>query len=144
MRSIHTDLKHTSPCKSRKWLFFLMLMLLSSLLVFSSCHEEPTGPGDTPAPGKWEVDPGQTGNFLLAAVEAGDSVMGKIEVWASNMEADHASGKVSFDAVIVNKTNRALHAPIYFVITSIVPPSVAAANPDGHTPQGHPYYSPLP
>ncbi len=132
---------NTPHPKKRIVLFFVLLLLAASLVVFMSCKNEPTAvpTDDGNNTGKSNVDPGNSGEFLLAAVE-GDIVLGRIEIWASNLTTDPDSGTVSFDAVIVNATEAPIYPPIKFVITSLSPPRVTVVNPSGYDEMGKPYF----
>jgi hypothetical protein len=118
----------------------LLVPLVLALLV--SCSQEPSGvnaPGENNT-GKSDIVPGSSGEFLLASVEGGDFAAGRVEIWAYNLTTDPDSGIVAFDAVVSNATDMSIYPPIKFVITSISPPSVTVANPDGFDGTGHPYF----
>jgi hypothetical protein len=113
----------------RKKDHFKFIVIAGLLLVLSSCGSSPTDPpvsGDTRATG--HIDPAQTGRFLLGTVETTYSSV-PVEVWAQNLIVESDS-IVSFDAVIINRCNCPIAAPLHFVIISIVPDVVQVENAD--------------
>lgn len=115
--------------------------LLSSLIVLGlvalvpSCSDSPTeAPVSTHTQATGHIDPNQPGGVLLGTVPA--SVPSRmVEVWAQNLTVE-SDEIVSFDAVIVNKCNCPIEAPIHFIITSLSPDVVQVENADMDGPDG--------
>jgi hypothetical protein len=128
--------------KKRIILSCFLFVLALSFVVFMSCKNEPTTVqvNDGTNTGTGNIDPGTSGEFLLAAADGGDIVLGKLELWAYNLTTDPDSGTVSFDAILVNSTEAPIYPPIRFVITSLSPPSVTVVNPSGYDGMGHPFF----
>lgn len=115
--------------------YLISLIIVGLLLVLPSCSDDPTrtpASADTHATGY--IDPSQTGGFLLGTVATGLS-SAQVEVWAYNLTVE-SDEIVSFDAVIKNMCRCPIEAPIYFVITSVVPDVVQVENADMEGPDG--------
>jgi hypothetical protein len=116
----------------------LLVLLLFGFLF--SCSDDPTVVDDPTDPtGTGTIDPQNGQDVLLSTVLLGDPYRGGIEVWARNLYAPSDS-IVTFDLVLVNKTNRDIFPPLHFVITQIRPNVVTVLNPDGFTPDRHPFF----
>lgn len=124
--------------------YLIMIALLVSAAVVFSCSQQPTTidgePGGGGLSGKGEIDPGAGGSILLGAVSDPAFAEGYIEVWAMDVAYDSASGIASFDVVLVNQTEYEITAPVYFVITEIIPRNIAVMEFDGTTGDGFPFY----
>lgn len=123
-------------------LIILSLLLVLCLALVPACNDDPSGvqSGDTDNSGNINVDPGTTGEFLIASVDAGDHTFGRIEVWGTNLTSNPDSGTVSFDAILVNATGSPVYPPVKFVVTSITPRDVTVLNPSGYDGAGDPYF----
>jgi hypothetical protein len=117
-------------------------MILALALVFS-CSEQPTGIDNKPGggfSGNGTIDPGASGSFLLGSVSDSVVAPGRIEVWAMNVAFDSSTGMVTFDVQLWNRTQRDIHPPIHFVITSILPSDIAVVDFDGVSGDSLPFY----
>ena len=118
-----------------------VLLVLTLALVFS-CSDQPTTvkPEHTGVlSGSGNVNPGTGGSFLLGSVADTVATPGYIEVWAMNVAFDSATGIVSFDVQLLNKTHRNIAPPIHFVITDIIPWDVTLVGFDGVARDGKPF-----
>jgi len=119
-------------------------LIFAVLMVFAfSCGEKPaesTLDKETPFNGSGSIDPGTGGSFLLGSVPDSGAASGRIEVWAMNVAFDDTTGIVSFDARLLNSTQRVITAPIRFVITSVRPADIAVVDFDGVTADQRPFY----
>lgn len=114
-------------------LFFLLPLIYS-------CSDDSTRPAaQSLMEGSGDIDPETGGDFLLSTVDMGPGFGGNAEVWAYDLSVESDS-VIGFDLSIRNGTGRDIPPPLLFVITSIVPGSVACANPDGHTPDLEPFF----
>lgn len=126
--------------------YFAIPILLILVLAFAfSCSEDPAGvqgtTGDTGSlTGSGDVDPGESGSFLLGTVEDSTLSPGRIEVWANNVVFDESTGICSIDVHLLNAMRTPIPAPIHFVIVSISPPNIAVVDFDGTTPRNFPFY----
>ncbi len=125
-------------------LLFSALCVLLLVLAFS-CGESPTTVDDKSGggggmSGSGDIDPGATGSFLLGSVTDSLFAPGYIEIWASNVMFDSATGMVTFDISLTNFTEWPIPPAIHFVITSINPPNIAILDFDGETRDGLPFY----
>jgi hypothetical protein len=125
-------------------IIFTVLSVLLLALVFS-CGEPPTGVKDKPGngggmSGSGEIDPGATGSFLLGTVSDSLFAAGYVEVWASNVAFDSATGMVTFDITLKNSTEWPIEPAVHFVITSINPSNIAVVDFDGESSDGFPFY----
>ncbi len=123
-------------------LLFSTLCVLLLVLAFS-CGKMPTTVVDKPGggmSGSGNIDPGATGSFLLGSVTDSLFAPGYIEVWASNVMFDSATGMVTFDISLTNFTDWPIPPAIHFVITSINPPNIAILDFDGESWDGFPFY----
>jgi hypothetical protein len=122
----------------------LCLIGITALLLFGflfSCSESPTDQNidSDVMTGSGDIDPNANGDILLSDVDLGPDFPGRLEVWAVDLETEGDS-VVSFDLVLVNKTEFDLYPPIHFVITKIVPNSVSVLNPDGYVRDRLPFF----
>jgi hypothetical protein len=130
----------------RRRRFFISALIIVLLFVLAvSCSEHPTGvldqTGNTGGfTGEGTVDPGAGDKFLLGIVEDTTFAPGYIEVWAMNVAYDGGTGNICFDVQLGNYTELPIPAPIHFVVTSILPGDISAAEFDGTTGDGFPYY----
>ncbi|MGD1048021.1 MAG: SdrD B-like domain-containing protein, partial [Candidatus Krumholzibacteriaceae bacterium] len=118
------------------------ILLVLTLAVVFSCSDQPTAvkPEHTSVlSGNGTVNPGTGGSFLLGSVADTVAAPGYIEVWAMNVAFDSATGIVSFDVQLWNKTQRNIAPPIHFVITDIIPADIALVGFDGVAPDGKPF-----
>lgn len=118
-----------------------VLLILTLALVFS-CSDQPTAvkpEHNSTLSGSGNVNPGASGSFLLGSVPDTVATPGHIEVWAMNVVFDSATGIVSFDVQLLNKTHRNIAPPIRFVITDIIPMDIALVGFDGVAPDGKPF-----
>ncbi|HVO76941.1 MAG TPA: SdrD B-like domain-containing protein [Candidatus Bathyarchaeia archaeon] len=124
------------------FVYLPVLLALIAALVFS-CSDQPTNVKlDSKSgglSGSGTVNPGASGSFLLGSVVDTVAAPGHIEVWAKHVSFDSASGMVSFDVQLLNKTQRPIAAPIHFVITDIIPDDIALVGFDGVAPDGKPF-----
>jgi hypothetical protein len=122
---------------------FIFILVALTLSVALSCCDSPTAPGptaDNGLGGSGAIDPGASGSFLLGEVSDTSIGPGTLEIWAMNVAFDDTAGLVTFDAQILNRTQRTITPPIHFVITSITPHDVTVADFDGVSPDGFPFY----
>ncbi len=116
----------------------IALLLLGFLF---SCSEDPTDPirdADTMT-GEGQIDPQANRDFLLSNVDLGPEFGRGLEVWALDLTIESDS-VVSFDLVLINKTDFELFPPIHFIITKIVPNTVSVLNPDGYDRDQLPFF----
>lgn len=125
----------------RKPLFSVRAILVLSFLItmgaLASCSDD--GPaGTTGSPdltGKGEVDPHGDANFFLGSTSIDGVADGRIDVWAYNLtvssdstDSGSAGTVVAFDVVLINRSRTAVHPPVTFFITQLIPSSVTVLN----------------
>ena len=118
------------------------ILLVLALAIAFSCSDQPTAvkpEHNSGLSGSGTVDPRASGSFLLGSVADTFAAPGYIQVWATNVSFDTATGIVSFDVQLLNKTHRNIAPPIHFVITDIVPSDIALVGFDGVAPDGKPF-----
>ena len=134
---------HDQRCSSLFGVFLAILLALMLLSVFA-CDRQPTGLGEIPGEGDLagigEIDLGAGGSFLLGTVTDTTLAPGYLEIWAMDVAYDTQTGIVSFDVQLGNQTRRNIPPPIQFVITEIMPPSIAVLEFDGTSWDGFPFY----
>lgn len=114
---------------------YLSSLIIIALLLLPACSTSPTDTTvstNTQATG--QIDPDATGGVLLGTVATGLS-SAQVEVWAQNLTIE-SDAIVSFDAVIVNQCRCPIEAPIYFVITDLIPDVMQVENADMDGPDG--------
>jgi hypothetical protein len=120
-----------------------ILLVLFLALAFS-CSEQPTAVDQEINQGGYsgtgKIDPASSGSFLLGSVPDSAVASGYIEVWAMNVAYDSASGIVSFDVKLLNRTRRNIAPPIHFVVTDIIPRDIAVLEFDGVSADGFPLF----
>jgi hypothetical protein len=127
----------------RKPLFSIRAIFALSILItlggLASCSDD--GPaGTTGSPdltGKGEVDPHGDANFFLGSTSIDGVPDGRIDVWAYNLtihadstDSGGAGTVVAFDVVLINRSRIAVHPPVLFLITQLIPSGVTVLNSD--------------
>jgi len=91
------------------------------------------------------------GSLFLVAVCSGAAVPGQAQTLQTDVTSkvalnrytmfyDRATGTSSWASSLTNQSRDSLPAPIMVVVESISPAGLRAANPDGYTPEGKPYF----
>ncbi|UCG50891.1 MAG: hypothetical protein JSW58_11910 [Candidatus Latescibacterota bacterium] len=116
------------------------ILTLSLIGFLFSCSDSPTTVENPPEmTGTGTIDPQGDKDVLLSTVTLGDPYRGRVEVWAFDLtiEPDQV---VSFDLVLVNKTDRDIFPPVHFVITAVTPNTIEVLNPDGYSYHRNPFF----
>jgi len=94
---------------------------------FTSCSEDtPTSPANTDV-GSTVIDPAAGGDVFLGSTTLSNKPGVRVGVWGENLTID-SDTEVSFDLVIVNKSDHPFHAQATFEIFDLEPEGVEALN----------------
>jgi len=92
-------------------------------------RETPTAAGDHPP----TVDPSGPRDFYIASVPLEDAPEVRVDAWGQNLAVE-SDTVVSFDLVIVNRSDRTIYPPAQVELIDIAPDVVTVLNPDSHGP----------
>jgi hypothetical protein len=83
--------------------------------------------GDTDLPEEGQIDPHGEADFLIGSTTVDGTT--DIEVWCHNLTIVSET-VVSFDLVLVNRSNEAIHPPVFFYIAETNPQTARVLAPD--------------
>lgn len=104
------------------------LPLALILLVFAACASDPSAPGDT---GRAQVDPDQTGTFVLKSLETGPPErLVRIDLLGSDVQTDSRTGRVWLDVAVANRSNLPVRPRLLVWLSNFTPEDVVVTNAD--------------